>query len=172
MDANFKRTHMDNWMHLLYGEFPKYYKKTLEELIITNTKLHDNLPNATDIMYVRGTAYYYNIAAIGSNPNRYELHLDIQEQVLRLFNDKIEIADEIVIIQGYLRRILNLCTIEEDIKILLPNNIKDHFKGFMPSITTRGTTITAEVATKFKHRNKQFSNLISERILVNLLLAG
>jgi len=173
MDSNFKQRYMTEWMKILYGDFPKYFETTIHDIIQQNTLLQEGFPTDSDIMYVKGIAYFSKIAAIGSNPNRYELHSDLKERVQNLFNDKAEMADETVIIQGYLRRILNLSTVEEDICMLLPDNIKSHLiqKHFHlnPNVFS---TITKEKQLEFQKRNKQFSDLITERMLTNLLLTG
>ena len=172
LDYNFKRTAMDNWMETLYGAFPKYYLDTLQDILQDNTRLHENLPQPTDIMYVRGTAYSINVAPIGSNPARYEVHPDIEHRVKQLFTEKAEIADEEVIVQGYLRRLLNLCEVREDMVLLMSDNIKSNLLPNTENYCYSNATVKEDKCKEFIKRNKQFSDLIAERLLTNILLAG
>ena len=172
MDYNFKQDNMKHWMKLLYGAFPKYYLDTLKEIIEENTILHENVPCPTDIMYVKGTAFTSAPAPIGSNPARYEVHPELVHRVLQLFTEKTEIADEEVIVQGYLRRLLNITQVREDVSVLLADNIKDYLLLPENHKNELAITVTKEKREEFIKRNKQFSDLITQRMLTNILLAG
>ena len=167
---NFKQTYIENWLHILYKDFPIYFKKSKNNLI-RQAYITQNLKyKMEDIVYFKGIAYSAATAPFASNPQRIDLVGIHAEQMEKLFQEKVDIANEQVIVQGYLSRILNLSVYPADVDILLPENIKDHLTCWNKKRNVYGTTISENKQVLFKAKNKQFSDLISECILTSLLL--
>ena len=162
---------MDNWLKILYGPFPIYFDKTKANIIIQAYKAVDLEYHEADIVYYNGLAYSIAPAPFGSNPQRLDLTGTHKEQMCNLFKEKVDIANEQTIIKGYLSRILNLSICPRDIHALLPDSICDHLTAWNKNLEHEvGITVTKLKRDAFQERNKQFSDMIAERILTNLLL--
>lgn len=168
---NFKQLYMDNWLEILYGPFPKYFEKTKNNIIVQAYAAVDITWREEDIVYYNGLAYSIAAAPFGSNPQRIDLTGNQKDQMTALFKEKVEIANEQTIVKGYLSRILNLAICSRDIHALLPESICSHLTAWNKTGPSNVVlTITKPKRDEFQKRNKQFSDLIAERILTNLLL--
>ena len=173
--GNFKQEHMDKWMELLYGPFPEYFEVSKARIIKTAYALAEEEYTDTAIAYFKGVAYSSISAPFGTNPPRLDLIEGPYKFMEELFQEKIDMENEKTIVKGYLSRILNLSVCVRDIDALLPDSIRDHMNSWRHKdayalFPLSCEEIKVEKRIEFIKRNKQFSDMVSERILTNLLL--
>ncbi len=170
MSDNFKMIHMDHWLNILYGPFPKYFERA-KISIIKDAYLEKDLDyNPICVAYFRGVAYSEALVPIASNPDRLNLTGNCKDRMQALFQEKVDLENEKTIIKGYLSRVLNLSVSRRDIYCLLPKAVNEHINSWSGSTSDEGINITDCKRVEFQRRNKQFSDMINERILTNLLL--
>ncbi len=168
---NFKQDHMDNWLEILYGPFPKYFIRAKVRIIKDAYEAVEEDYSPTCIAYFRGIAYSEVPTPISSNPPRLDLVDTYKDRMESLFQEKVELEIEKTVIKGYLSRILNLSICPRDATALLPPSIREHLSSWKPLPDTNLIEDLPELTRiEFQSRNRQFSDQVSERILTNLLL--
>lgn len=169
--AQFKTDLIEKSLYSIYGDYSTEYADKLNKIIEDNNILNGRESWTYSYFVIDGKECKIN-QDIGM-PYYIPLHQKLQDTARTLVTYHKEIVTERLVIKNYITKILNETNTLEDIRVLLPKI----FHKFLPDRASLSTddkhqTLLAEDIDEFNKENKQYLDMIVERVFKFKLFSG
>jgi len=158
----------------LYSHFLENQQKEIQSIIETNAEMQgivSEVGNADLSIIHKGLHYITPIAPAFLIENIAPLSLSLIDRMDQYLDAQQNYESEVILISGYLRRLLNKANNMYDIKALMPDALYDITTLDLPKVKNINETyLSEEQIISFTARNQQYINIILRRITTNMLL--